>query len=377
MSLGQGIFHNMVKRKKGGKMQELKKTPLYELHLALHGRMVDFGGWALPVQYTGIVEEHRAVRERVGLFDVSHMGEARVKGENAFSYLQNILTNDIKSLAPGRCRYSMVCYETVAVVDDVLVYKYAEDDYLLVINAGNTEKDLAWLRGHAVPGVEIIDESPLWAQLALQGPRFMDVLRAAGAGELPEKNFSFVKETTVANIPCMVSRTGYTGEDGVELYCKAEDGPALHTALREAGVPFGLLPCGLGARDTLRFEAGMPLYGHEMDQTVTPLEVGVDFAVKLNKENFIGKEALTAPVARLRIGLRLIDRGIMRESCAVYCEGELVGRTTSGMPVPTLEGSYAMALVNAAHARHDTFEVEVRGKKLRAARVEIPFYKRG
>ncbi len=358
-------------------MQDLKKTPLYETHLALGGRMVDFGGWALPVQYTSILEEHKAVRERVGLFDVSHMGEARILGKGAFAYLQRLLTNDITTMTPGRCRYSMVCEESGGVVDDVLVYQFAPDNYLLVINAGNTQKDLAWFSKHAFGETEIIDESPLWAQLALQGPRFLDVLNAAGVnGPLPEKNYAFVPQTSIAGIEAMVSRTGYTGEDGVELYCKAEDGPSLHAALLKAGEAFGLLPCGLGARDSLRFEAGMPLYGHEMDESVTPLEVGVNFAVKLNKDDFIGKAALLAPVKRKRIGLRLTQRGIMRENCTVYCDGEAVGRTTSGMPVPTLAGSYAMALVDAAHAAHETFEVEVRDKRLPAERVALPFYTR-
>lgn len=358
-------------------MEALKKTPLYETHLKLGGRMVDFGGWNLPVQYSGIVEEHKAVRERAGLFDVSHMGEARVTGKDAFAYLQKILTNDIATMTPGRCRYSMVCYENGGAVDDVLVYKYSDEDYLLVINAGNTAKDLAWFEQNLFGDAKVIDESPLWAQLALQGPRFLDVLKEAGvSGPLPEKNYTFVPETVVAGIRCMVSRTGYTGEDGVELYCKASDGPALHAALCKAGEAYGLLPCGLGARDTLRFEAGMPLYGHEMDETVTPLEVGVGFAVKLNKEDFIGKRALLSPAKRARIGLHLLERGIMREHCAVYCEGKEVGKTTSGMPVPTLEGSYAMALVDISFAQKDEFEVEVRGKKLKAARAAIPFYKR-
>ncbi|HWQ57647.1 MAG TPA: glycine cleavage system aminomethyltransferase GcvT [Clostridia bacterium] len=358
-------------------MEELRKTPLYETHLRLGGRMVDFGGWALPVQYASIVEEHRAVRERAGLFDVSHMGEARVTGKDAFAYLQKILTNDIATMTPGRCRYSMMCYESGGTVDDVLVYKYADEEYLLVINAGNTAKDVAWFQKNVFGDVKVEDESPAWAQLALQGPRFMEVLNAAGVeGPLPEKNYTFVPETRVAGIPCMVSRTGYTGEDGVELYCKAKDGGALHAALMKAGEGVGLLPCGLGARDTLRFEAGMPLYGHEMNETVTPLEVGIGFAVKLNKEDFIGKQALLAPVTRARIGLRLTERGIMREHCDVYCEGKLVGHTTSGMPVPTLEGSWAMALVDIAYAEKDQFEVDVRGKKLKAARAAIPFYKR-
>ncbi len=355
------------------KLEELKKTPLYETHIALGGRMVDFGGWALPVQYKSIVEEHKAVRENAGLFDVSHMGEARITGKDAFAYLQKILTNDITTMTPGRCRYSMMCYENGGTVDDVLVYKYSDEDYLLVINAGNTAKDIDWFNKNKFGDVVVTDESPLWAQLALQGPKFTDVLERAGvAGELPQKNYTFVAQTSVAGIKCMVSRTGYTGEDGVELYCKASDGPALHAALVKAGA----LPCALGARDTLRFEAGMPLYGHEMNETVTPMEVGIGFAVKMNKPDFIGKAALAERVKRARIGLKLTERGIMREHCDVFCDGRLVGHVTSGMPVPTLDGSWAMALVDIEYAEKPEFEVDVRGKKLKAMRVEIPFYKR-
>ncbi len=358
-------------------MDNLRKTPLYETHIALGGRMVDFGGWALPVQYASIVEEHKAVRERCGLFDVSHMGEVEVSGKDAFAYLQKLLTNDITTMTPGRCRYSMVCYDDGGTVDDVLVYKYAEDNYLLVVNAGNTQKDVEWFQSHVFGDVKVIDHSPEYAQLALQGPLFTDVLNAAGVkGELPQKNYTFVEKTEVGGIACMVSRTGYTGEDGVELYCAAKDGPALHAKLMEAGKAFGLLPCALGARDTLRFEAGMPLYGHEMDATVTPMETGIGFAVKLNKDDFIGKAALTAPATRMRIGLKLEERGVMREHCPVYIGEREVGHITSGMPVPGLEGSYAMALVNADRAQEAEFLVEVRGKKLKAMRVDIPFYKR-
>lgn len=358
-------------------MDNLKKTPLYDAHLALGGRMVDFGGWALPVQYSSIVEEHKAVRERCGLFDVSHMGEIEVSGKDAFAYLQKILTNDITTMVPGRCRYSMACYEDGGTVDDVLVYKYSDENYLLVVNAGNTQKDVKWFQSHMFGDVKVVDHSPEYAQLALQGPLFIQVLRAAGVeGELPEKNYTFVPETTVAGIKCMVSRTGYTGEDGVELYCAAKDGPALHAKLMEAGKEHGLLPCGLGARDTLRFEAGMPLYGHEMDETVTPMETGIGFAVKLNKQDFIGKAALAQAPKRMRIGLKLVDRGIMREHSQVLCKGRPAGHVTSGMPVPGLDGSYAMTLVDAALADEKDFEVDVRGKLLRAERVEIPFYKR-
>ena len=358
-------------------MEDLKKTPLYQTHLTLGGKMVDFGGWALPVQYSSIIEEHKAVRERCGLFDVSHMGELDVRGKDAFAYLQKLCTNDLTTMTPGRCRYSMLCYENGGVVDDVLVYKYDDEHYLVVVNAGNTDKDYAWFKEHLFGDVILENQSPAWAQLALQGPTFMQVLEAAGyEGEIPAKNYTFTPSVKVGGIECLISRTGYTGEDGVELYCKAENATALHKLLMDVGTPLGMLPCALGARDSLRFEAAMPLYGHEMSAEITPLETNIGFAVKMQKEDFIGKAALEAAPKRRRIGIKLVDRGVVREHYDVYCSGELVGFTTSGVPVPTLDGSHAMALVNIDFADSQDFEVEIRGKKLKAIQVPIPFYKR-
>jgi len=358
-------------------MDELKKTPLYDTHVALGGKMVDFGGWNMPVQYSSPIEEHKAVRECVGLFDVSHMGEIVVKGAGAFDYLQLLCTNDLTTMTPGRCRYSMLCYEDGGIVDDVLVYKFADDHYMVIVNAGNIDKDYEWFLKHKTADVTIENQSPNWGQLALQGPRFMEVMEAAGyEGALPEKYYTFTPDMTVAGIKCLVSRTGYTGEDGIELYCAAADVAALHAALMAAGKPVGMLPCALAARDSLRFEASMPLYGHEMEADITPLETNIGFAVKMTKENFIGKAALEAPPKRRRIGLKVLDKGIVREHYGVYCKGELVGQTTSGVFVPTLEGSHAMALVDIAVAEEQEFEIEVRSRKLRAVQVPLPFYKR-
>lgn len=358
-------------------MENLKKTPLYAAHVALGGKIVDFGGWAMPVQYSSPIEEHKAVRSFCGLFDVSHMGEVDIKGQDAFAYLQLLCTNDLTTMTPGRCRYSMLCYADGGIVDDVLVYKFAEDHYLIIANAGNTDKDFAWFQEHVFGDVQVKNESAGWAQLALQGPCFMDVLHAVGfEGEIPEKNYSFVPEMQVAGIPCLMSRTGYTGEDGVEIYCKAEDAQQLHAALMAAGTPLGMLPCGLAARDSLRFEAAMPLYGHELTAEITPMEVGIGFAVKMNKPDFIGKDALQAPPKRARIGLKCLERGIVREHCPVFCEGKQVGMTTSGVFVPTLEGSHAMALVEAEYADQTDFEIQVRNKFLKATRADLPFYKR-
>ena len=358
-------------------MDGCKKTPLYDTHLALGGKMVDFGGWALPVQYSSILEEHKAVRERAGLFDVSHMGEIWVCGAGAFAFLQQLLTNDYTGLEPGRCRYSPMCYADGGTVDDVIVYKFTDTDYLVVVNASNTDKDYAWMREQACAfDVELTNSSAAYAQLALQGPRAADILAPLAQSALPEKNYSFVPEVFVANIPCIVSRTGYTGEDGFELYCAAEAAATLHAAILDAGKAYGLLPCALGARDTLRFEASMPLYGHEITKDISPREAGLNFAVKLDKEAFTGKDALCAPPARKRIGLKLIDRGIAREHMDVLVNGEKVGETTSGSPAPTLGGNYAMAIVGASAGDAIEFEVVVRDRALKAERVKMPFYKR-
>lgn len=357
-------------------MDELKKTPLYEAHIALGGKMVDFGGWALPVQYSSIIEEHKAVRTACGLFDVSHMGEVFVVGNSAFDYIQNLVTNDITTMTPGRCRYAVMCYEDGGAVDDVLIYKFADDRYMLVVNAANTAKDIEWMKKNVIGDVQIIDESPLWAQLALQGPRFEEILKAAGYyGEIPAKNYTFTDNNIVAGVRCLVSRTGYTGEDGVELYCAAGNAMKLHAALLEAGREFGLLPCALGARDTLRFEASMPLYGHEMSDKINPVECGVDFAIKFKKPAFIGREALMKEKTRQRIGLKVL-KGLAREHMPVLMNGEEVGFTTSGGPAPSLGGNYAMAIVPANVPDDAVWTIDVRGRQIPCERVELPFYKR-
>lgn len=298
-------------------------------------QIVDFGGWALPVQYTSILDECKAVRERAGLFDVSHMGEVDIIGNDAYAYMQKMVTNDVTSMTPGRCRYAVMCYDNGGAVDDVLIYKFADDHYMLIVNAGNTDKDFAWLSEHAFGDVRVINNSAKWGQLALQGPLHQAVLDAAGfEGEIPQKYYTFNDKMTVAGIPCLVSRTGYTGEDGVELYCAAEDTVRLFEALLEAGKGVDMLPCGLGARDTLRFEASMPLYGHEMSADINPVECGLGFAIKLNKPDFIGKEALLKPQTRKRIGLKLVGKGIARPDADVLCNGEKSASSPRAAPHP-------------------------------------------
>ena len=358
-----------------------KKTPLYDLHLELGGKIVPFAGYLLPVQYqTGVIKEHMAVRTACGLFDVSHMGEILIKGPDALSNLQRFLTNDFADMDIGRVRYSPICNERGGIVDDLIVYKFAQDEYFLVVNAANKDKDYAWFTQHAKGDVEIIDLSDQYAQLALQGPRAKDILsKLTDADKLPTKYYSFVRDLDVSGVPCLVSRTGYTGELGYELYCAPDKVVQLAKVLLEAGADEGLIPCGLGARDTLRLEAGMPLYGHEMSDDITPFEVGLDFFVKLDKEDFIGKQALLdlGEPQRVRAGLVLTDRGIAREGSDVHHEGRKVGVTTSGTLLPYTNKASAMALVQKDIAQADTeVEIDVRGRRLKAKVVDLPFYKR-
>ena len=358
-----------------------KKTPLYDLHLKLKGRMVPFAGYLLPVQYdTGVIAEHKAVREACGLFDVSHMGELRIHGRDALKNINLLLTNDYTDLEAGRVRYSPMCNASGGIVDDLIVYKYADDDYLLVVNAANKDKDAAWIRTHLQGEAEMEDLSERYAQLALQGPKSKEILsKLADPEAFPRKYYSFVPEIEVAGGPCLLSRTGYTGEFGYELYCAPERAVTLAEALLEAGRGLGLIPCGLGARDTLRLEAGMPLYGYEMNDEITPLEAGLGFFVHMNKEDFIGKTALLEkgdPVMT-RAGLALIDRGIAREHSDVFAGDKKIGETTSGTMAPYLGKAVAMARVDKAYAEPGTrVLIDVRGRKLQAEVVPLPFYQR-
>ena len=358
-----------------------KKTPLYDNHVALGGKIVPFGGYLLPVQYeTGVIKEHMAVRTEAGLFDVSHMGELMLTGPDALKNVQKVTTNDMSGMYDGQVRYSPMCNEQGGVVDDILVYKVHDEAYLLVVNASNKDKDAAWIAGHVSGDVKFEDISESVAQVALQGPNAVPILAALAADEqIPKKYYSFVKEADVKGIKCLISRTGYTGELGYELYCAAADGPKLWDMLLETGKEYGLIPCGLGARDTLRLEAAMPLYGHEMDDTVSPLETDLGAFVKLDKDDFIGKEALIAAgePKRARIGLKVTGRGIVREHCPVFKGDMQIGMTTSGTHCPFIGMPVAMALVDSVYSEIGTeVEVEVRGRKVTAEVVPLPFYKR-
>ncbi|WP_139651045.1 glycine cleavage system aminomethyltransferase GcvT [Raoultibacter phocaeensis] len=357
------------------------RTPLYDSHLAAEGKIVPFAGYLLPIEYpTGLMKEHLAVRNACGLFDVSHMGEVLFGGPGALATLNHLMTNDFSNMAIGRCRYTALCYEDGGMVDDLIVYKLGEERFLAVVNAANKDKDVAWMSDNLLGETEMRDLSDDIAQIAVQGSLAQSILsRVADEDGLPARYYTFSEHVSVAGCDCLVSRTGYTGEDGFELYCAPTDAPTIWSALLEAGAGDGLIPCGLGARDTLRLEAGMPLYGHEMDETVDPLEAGLAFAVKLDKPQFIGKAALVAKgdPARMRIGLEVTGRGIIREHEPVLLDDVCIGTTTSGTFCPFLKKACAMALVDTGSvAVGDEVEVEVRGRRVAAAVVPLPFYQR-
>lgn len=356
------------------------KTPLYDCHVACKGKMVPFAGYLLPVQYTDVIEEHMAVREQAGLFDVSHMGEVFISGPDALANINHLFTNDFTNMQDGRVRYSPMCNEEGGVVDDLIVYRMAADQYLIVVNASNRFKDVEWMKNHLIGEAVLEDVSDSYAQLAIQGPKSRDILsKVTAAGNIPAKYYTFHDNVMVAGAKCLISQTGYTGEHGYEIYCCPEDAPKIWNALLAAGQADGLIPCGLGTRDTLRLEAAMPLYGHEMDETISPLETGLNFGVKLEKNEFIGKEALLAKgePQLTRVGLKVTGRGIVREHCKIYQDGREVGESTSGTHCPYLGSAYAMALIDRGFAETGTqLEAEVRGRKVAVVIVPLPFYKK-
>ena len=358
-----------------------KKTPLYETHVAEGGKIVPFAGYLLPVQYgSGVNAEHMAVRTKCGLFDVSHMGEITFSGPTALATLNHILTNDFTNMNDGRVRYSVMCYPDGGCVDDVVVYRFGQDSYYVVVNAANKDKDFAWMSEHALEGTEVKDISDGICQLALQGPKAPEIIAKLLPQEsIPQKYYTSVRDVDLGGMQCMISRTGYTGELGYEIYAAAENAPAIWKLLRDAGEEEGLIPCGLGARDTLRMEAAMPLYGHEMNESITPLEADLGFAVKLGKDEFIGKDALVeaGDPKRIRVGLEVTGRGIIREEQDVFIGDEKIGVTTSGTKCPYVNKAIGMALVDSSKSAVDTeVEVDVRGRRVAAKIVPLPFYKR-
>ena len=357
-----------------------EKTSLYDFHQSHQGKLVEFADTWLPVQYpTGILKEHQAVREQAGLFDVSHMGEFLVEGPEAAAFLDHLLTNKIANLKHGQMRYSCLCYEDGGTVDDLIVYRFDDEHFLCVVNASNKQKDWESFNQNCRHDVQLRNVSSLISQVALQGPKAIEILgKIADLTSLPEKSYWFTDQIAVASKACLVSRNGYTGEDGVEIYMRNEDAMTIVEAIMAAGTPLGLIPCGLGARDTLRLEAAMPLYGHELDAETSPLEAGLNFAVKLDKADFIGKQGIQENgLTKVRIGLELLERGIAREHYEVRQDGAVIGHITSGTMAPTLGKAIAMAYVDVDHAQ-DGAEVEVvhGNRSMKALITPMPFYKR-
>lgn len=362
---------------------ELKRTPLFHEYAKYGGKTIDFGGWELPVQFSSIKEEHDAVRNRAGLFDVSHMGEILVEGKDALQYLQNLLTNDISKIAIGGAQYNAMCYENGGVVDDLLVYRLGEERYLLCVNAANIEKDFEWMQQHVHGDVKVINQSDDYAQIALQGPLAEEVLQTLTEVDLKEiKYFKFLQGVSISGNSVLVSRTGYTGEDGFEIYGEPNAVIHLWNDILEAGKEKGVVPAGLGARDTLRFEACLPLYGQELSKDISPLEAGIGFAVKLQKESdFIGKEALVAQkesgLPRKIIGIEMMDKGIPRHGYKVFKDGEEIGEVTTGTQSPLTKRNIGLVLIDSKFAQLDTeLEIEIRNRRLQAKTVATPFYKR-
>jgi aminomethyltransferase len=358
----------------------MNRTPLYERHRALGARFVEFGGWEMPVQYTGILAEHQAVRQRVGLFDVSHMGEIELRGAGAIAAAQELTVNDLNRLRDGEAQYSMLCRPNGGVVDDIMVHRVSSERVFICVNASNSDKDFGWMRERC-HGAEVVDCSPEYALLALQGPRAGAVLgrlTKLSIDNMPR--FSFF-DGEVAGRAARVARTGYTGEDGWELYCNDGDAVALWDALLDTGAAEGIQPVGLGARDTLRLEAALPLYGHELDDEITPLEAGLSWVVRFQKPSFLGREALLrqrdAGLTRRLVGVVLTDPGIPRQGYSILAGDSVVGTITSGTKSPTLGKAIGLGYVASAWTTVGTkLSIDIRGRLVNANVVRLPFYKR-
>ena len=360
----------------------VKTTPLTDRHRSLGARMVPFAGYEMPVQYAGVIDEHLAVRQRAGLFDVSHMGEARVRGSQALDFLQKLTCNNVAKLKVGRAHYTGLMTPQGCFHDDLLIYRLAEDEFLLVLNAANATKDLSWMRDHLAGfDAELIDESDAWALLALQGPEAVQVLTGLTRADVAATPYYGFTESEVAGRKMIVSRTGYTGEDGFELYLQAGDAAHVWDALLEAGEPAGLQPTGLGARDTLRLEARMALYGNDIDDTTTAYEAGLGWIVKMKKGDFIGRDALLKQreegLKRTLVGFEMQGRAIARHGYPATSNGEGVGQVTSGSFAPFLERRIGLAYLPLELSEvGTTFDVDIRGRHQPAEVVETPFYSR-
>jgi aminomethyltransferase len=362
---------------------QLRRTPLHELHVEAGGKLVEFAGWELPVQYTGVIDEHQAVRTRAGLFDVSHMGQVLVRGAGARDFLQRVTCNDLAGIEPGRAQYNALTTPAGTFVDDLLIYVLDAEEYMLVVNASNAAKDVAWLdtQARGFDGT-VEDVSHAWALLSLQGPRAAASLAPLVSSALLELRYYRFARAAVCSVPCIVSRTGYTGEDGFEIYVPPAEAPRLWREILAAGAPHGVVPAGLGARDTLRLEARMALYGNDIDETTTVLEADLAWIVKLDKGEFIGREALARQVhegvPRKLVGFELCGRGIARHGHPVrFQDSGSIGHVTSGTYSPTLRKSIGLAYLPCERsAVGQEFAVEIRGRAEPARVVPTPFYRR-
>lgn len=359
--------------------KNLKITPLNQIHKALNARMVPFAGWEMPVQYTGVIDEHLAVRKSCGLFDVSHMGEIEVSGPKALDAVQKIATNDASKLKNGQVQYSLLCYPNGGVVDDVTLYKFSDTRYMFCVNASNAEKDFQWMQENIGRIADVKNISDDFGQLAIQGPLSQEILQNTCNLDLSLIRYYRFQEGIVAGVNAIVSRTGYTGEHGFEIYIKGNDTVKIWQALMEAGKNFGIKPIGLGARDTLRLEMGFPLYGNELNENTTPLEAGLNKFVKLDKPDFIGKDVLEKQarqgVQKKLVGLEMIEPGIPRSHYKIFAQEKAIGEITSGTMSPSLGKAIGMGYVAPEFSSIGTeLKIEIRNKTVAARVVKTPFY---
>ncbi len=359
----------------------LKRTPLYEVHKHHQGKMIDFGGWELPVQYTGIIQEHQLVRTQAGIFDVSHMGEILITGEKAEAFIQYLMTNDVTRIKDNQVQYTLMCYPDGGVVDDLIVYRYSNQHYLLVVNASNVDKDYEWITSHIVEGVKVTNVSDQYAQIAVQGPKAQEILQKISTTDLScIRFFWFEPQAELAGIQCMISRTGYTGEDGFEIYLPTDQAAEMWCSIVAAGGD-DIAPAGLGARDTLRFEAKLPLYGQELGPDISPLEAGLNTFVKLDSGDFIGREALLqqkeSGTDRVLVEFEMVGKGIPRSHYEVYKNGEQIGFVTSGAHSPTFGKPIGLALLPRQWSEPgEEFDIMIRSKPVPARVTRGAFYKR-
>ena len=359
----------------------LRATPLNAVHRALGARLVDFGGWEMPVQYSGIIDEHQAVRRGVGLFDVSHMGEIEIRGPEAGALADFISTNHASRLKPGQAHYSGLLYPHGGFVDDILVHKISDEHYFLCVNAANQEKDFEHIRAHNRFGAQLDFASDRYAQLAIQGPKSGATLQKLTAADLSSIRYYWFRDAEVSGAPARIAHTGYTGEDGFEIYITPTHAERIWNELMAAGAEFGIKPCGLGARNTLRLESGMALYGHEIDASITPLEAGLEWIVKFDKGEFLGREALLrekeSGVKRRLAGFEMRGRGIARDGYEVLVDGQPAGWVTSGSPSPTLSKNIGLCYLPSGQAHPGrSIHILIRNQPVEAVTVETPFYKR-